>query len=87
MVGCGEPFDGSRVPADLLEFYKEGGGRAGSRKVLKGMATKRKEPSKMLFRRFVHANARAARDGGTAGESARGNGESEERTQCRRLLS
>lgn len=46
MVGCGEPFDGSRVPADLLEFYKEGGGRTGSRKVLKGMATKRKEALK-----------------------------------------
>ena len=30
IVGCGEPFDGSRIPQDLLEFHKEGGGRVGA---------------------------------------------------------
>ena len=33
IVGCGEPFDGSRVPLDLLEFHKQGGGRAAVHKV------------------------------------------------------
>ena len=46
MVGCGEPFDGMRIPPELLEIYQEGGGRAGSTKVLKRMATKRKEALK-----------------------------------------
>ena len=26
MVGCGEPFDGMRIPPELLEIYQEGGG-------------------------------------------------------------
>ena len=33
IVGCGEPFDGSRVPQDLLRFYQEGGGRQGPKNV------------------------------------------------------
>mmetsp|Transcript_3464 Transcript_3464/g.7468 ORF Transcript_3464/g.7468 Transcript_3464/m.7468 type:complete len:329 (-) Transcript_3464:672-1658(-) len=33
IVGCGEPFDGSRVPHDLLEFHRQGGGRAAVHKV------------------------------------------------------
>lgn len=33
IVGCGEPFDGSRVPQDLLRFYLEGGGRIGPKTV------------------------------------------------------
>jgi hypothetical protein len=43
IVGCGEPFDGSRVPADLLAFHREGGGKVGRRKVHKTLKTRRKE--------------------------------------------
>ena len=41
IVGCGEPFDGSRIPQDLLEFHKEGGGRQGARSVHKQLKTRR----------------------------------------------
>lgn len=33
IVGCGEAFDGSRVPRDLLEFHLQGGGRSAVKKV------------------------------------------------------
>ena len=41
IVGCGEPFDGSRVPQDLLEFYLQGGGRDAIQKVNKELAKQR----------------------------------------------
>jgi hypothetical protein len=41
IVGCGEPFDGTRVPMDLLEFHKQGGGRVGPKKVNAGLASTR----------------------------------------------
>ena len=43
IVGCGEPFDGSRIPQDLLEFHKEGGGRAGPRSVHKQLKSRRQQ--------------------------------------------
>ena len=42
IVGCGEPFDPSTVPYDLLEFHLHGGGRVGPSKVRKELADKRK---------------------------------------------
>lgn len=42
IVGCGEPFDGSRVPMDLLEFHKQGGGRHAVHKVNSSLAFSRK---------------------------------------------
>jgi len=42
IVGCGEPFDGSRVPLDLLEFHKQGGGRQAVHKVNRTIAQSRK---------------------------------------------
>ena len=41
IVGCGEPFDGSRVPQDLLEFYLQGGGRSAVHKVTGELAKQR----------------------------------------------
>ena len=41
IVGCGEPFDGTRIPQDLVEFHKEGGGRQGPLKVHKTLREKR----------------------------------------------
>ena len=41
MVGCGEPFDPTRIPFDLLELQKEGGGRKGSKKVHNNLREKR----------------------------------------------
>ena len=41
IVGCGEPFDPSTIPYDLLEFHLHGGGRAAARKVKKELADKR----------------------------------------------
>ena len=43
IVGCGEPFDGSRIPQDLLEFHKEGGGRVGARSVHKQLKSRRQQ--------------------------------------------
>ena len=42
IVGCGEPFDGSRVPLDLLEFHRQGGGRGAVHKVNKTLKNSRK---------------------------------------------
>jgi len=42
IVGCGEPFDASRVPLDLLEFHKQGGGRKGPSSVFSGIRESRK---------------------------------------------
>ena len=42
IVGCGEPFDQSRVPMDLLEFHKQGGGRGGVHKVNSTLKSSRK---------------------------------------------
>ena len=41
IIGCGEPFDGSRVPQDLLEFYLNGGGRTGVKTVITECARQR----------------------------------------------
>jgi len=41
VVGCGEPFDGTRVPQDLLEFSREGGGRQGQQRVHKTLRERR----------------------------------------------
>ena len=38
IVGCGEPFDPSSVPYDLLEFHLQGGGRQAAKKVKKQLA-------------------------------------------------
>ena len=43
IVGCGEPFDGSRVPMDLLAFHQHGGGRAAVHKVNNNLKSSRKE--------------------------------------------
>ena len=43
IVGCGEPFDPSSIPYDLLEFHLQGGGRAAAKKVKKQLADKRKD--------------------------------------------
>ena len=43
IIGCGEPFDGSRIPQDLLEFHKEGGGRSGPRSVHKQLKSRRQQ--------------------------------------------
>lgn len=43
VVGCGEPFDPSSIPYDLLEFHLQGGGRAAAKKVKKQLQDKRKE--------------------------------------------
>ena len=42
IVGCGEPFDAARVPKDLLEFHKHGGGRRAVSKVNSGLNETRK---------------------------------------------
>jgi len=42
VVGCGEPFDPSTIPFDILEFHLQGGGRAAPRKVKKELADKRR---------------------------------------------
>ena len=43
IVGCGEPFDPSTIPFDILEFYLQGGGREAPKKVKSELASKRKE--------------------------------------------
>lgn len=43
IVGCGEPFDPSSIPYDLLEFHLQGGGRQAAKKVKKQLQDKRKE--------------------------------------------
>ena len=52
MVGCGEPFDASRIPPDLLKIHDQGGGRKGAQKVQddlrqKRMATQRQKAEKV----------------------------------------
>lgn len=42
IVGCGEPFDPSTVPYDILEFHLHGGGRQAARKVKQELQDKRK---------------------------------------------
>jgi len=42
IVGCGEPFDPSTIPFDILEFHLQGGGREAPKKVKKELAEKRK---------------------------------------------
>ena len=41
IVGCGEPFDPSTVPYDILEFHLHGGGRAAAMQVKKELHDKR----------------------------------------------
>jgi len=41
IVGCGEPFDPSTVPYDILEFHLHGGGRYAARQVKKELHDKR----------------------------------------------
>lgn len=41
VVGCGEPFDQSTIPYDILEFHLHGGGRQAASKVKKELADKR----------------------------------------------
>ena len=43
IVGCGEPFDGSRVPLDLLAFHESGGGRQAVHKVNHRLSSRRME--------------------------------------------
>ena len=43
IVGCGEPFDHNTMPWDILEFYKQGGGRKAARAVKHILQDKRKE--------------------------------------------
>jgi len=43
VVGCGEPFDPSTIPYDILEFHLQGGGRQAAKKVKKQLQDKRKE--------------------------------------------
>jgi hypothetical protein len=42
IVGCGEPFDGSRIPHDLAAIQNEGGGRQGLHRVTGGLEAQRK---------------------------------------------
>ena len=42
IVGCGEPFDHSTIPVDILEFHRHGGGRSAVRTVKKEQADKRR---------------------------------------------
>ena len=43
IVGCGEPFDASRVPQELAEFHKQGGGRTGPKRVHQDLSRRRKD--------------------------------------------
>jgi len=43
VVGCGEPFDPSTIPYDILEFHLQGGGREAAKKVKRQLQGKRKE--------------------------------------------
>lgn len=43
IVGCGEPFDSSSIPFDLLQFHLFGGGREAARKVKHLLEEQRKE--------------------------------------------
>lgn len=43
IVGCGEPFDATRIPQDLVEFHREGGGRKGPQKVHTELKAKREQ--------------------------------------------
>jgi hypothetical protein len=46
IVGCGEPFDNSTVPYDILEFHLHGGGRAAARMVKYELAEKRRRDAR-----------------------------------------
>ena len=43
IIGCGEPFDPSTIPFDILEFHLQGGGREAPQKVKKELAIKRQQ--------------------------------------------
>jgi len=43
IIGCGEPFDASTIPFDILEFHLQGGGREAPKKVKKELAQKRQQ--------------------------------------------
>ena len=43
IVGCGEPFDPSTIPFDILEFHLQGGGREAPKKVKQELAIKRQQ--------------------------------------------
>jgi len=43
IVGCGEPFDPTSIPFDILQFFKEGGGRSAAKKVKHILQEKKKE--------------------------------------------
>jgi len=43
IVGCGEPFDPTSIPFDILQFYKEGGGRSAAKKVKRILQEKKRE--------------------------------------------
>jgi len=43
IVGCGEPFDPTSIPYDILEFQVQGGGRSAAKKVKHILQDKRKE--------------------------------------------
>jgi hypothetical protein len=43
IVGCGEPFDPSTIPYDILEFHLQGGGRQAAYKIKKQLQEKRRE--------------------------------------------
>ena len=43
IVACGEPFDPTTVPFDLLEYHLHGGGRTGPKKVFKELSEKRRD--------------------------------------------
>jgi len=43
VVGCGEPFDPTSIPYDILEFHLQGGGRKAAKKVKHILQDKRKE--------------------------------------------
>ena len=43
IVGCGEPFDPTSIPFDILQFYREGGGRSAAKKVKRMLQEKKRE--------------------------------------------
>jgi hypothetical protein len=43
IVGCGEPFDPTSIPFDILEFHLQGGGRKAAKKVKHILQDKKKE--------------------------------------------
>ena len=43
VVGCGEPFDSTRIPTDLREIQLRGGGRKGAENVMNELKTRREQ--------------------------------------------